>query len=227
MRRLSDDGAVDLGRKAAADAGEQAELIRDGRLGRGTMPTVRGRRFHIAAGLSLGLFLALLTTAVCSVFVQGYWIRQTIDRQRRIAWFPEVFTLDDGVAGYSLLRTDFDQQRLATYYSGEELAFGSWDGRWHYEAQSRRPGVIGGLTVFRLRHENLPSTKPGETMTATVIVLPLWLPLLLTSILPTIAMLRWRRAHRRLAAGRCRHCGYDLRASPDRCPECGAVNMPA
>ena len=42
-------------------------------------------------------------------------------------------------------------------------------------------------------------------------------------ILPGLHLFRWFKAQRRRRQGRCRVCGYDLRASRDRCPECGSA----
>ena len=46
-----------------------------------------------------------------------------------------------------------------------------------------------------------------------------------TAPAPLLATIAFRRHRRRMraAATRCVGCGYDLRATPDRCPECGKV----
>ena len=46
-------------------------------------------------------------------------------------------------------------------------------------------------------------------------------PLILLAMSPALWIYRFIRQRRRVAFGRCAHCGYDLRASADRCPECG------
>jgi len=44
-----------------------------------------------------------------------------------------------------------------------------------------------------------------------------------TLVLPAFGIARWGRRWRRRRARSCVVCGYDLRASPIRCPECGTL----
>jgi len=58
---------------------------------------------------------------------------------------------------------------------------------------------------------------------ARVWAAPAWLLTVILALLPAAWGWGAYRQRRRKQTGRCIACGYDLRASPDRCPECGNV----
>lgn len=51
------------------------------------------------------------------------------------------------------------------------------------------------------------------------VAIPLWFPVLLFLATGMAVLMNGKR--KQFGRGFCRQCGYDLRASPDRCPECG------
>jgi hypothetical protein len=56
---------------------------------------------------------------------------------------------------------------------------------------------------------------------------PCWPIVVITALLPLLRAGRLLRRRRRIAMNQCAVCGYDLRATPDRCPECGAKSKGA
>ena len=52
---------------------------------------------------------------------------------------------------------------------------------------------------------------------------PAWFVVLLLGVIPLPTLWSRTRRARRSRAGLCPRCGYDLRGSPERCPECGTV----
>ncbi|MDB5291265.1 MAG: hypothetical protein JWL69_2506 [Phycisphaerales bacterium] len=73
--------------------------------------------------------------------------------------------------------------------------------------------------------------KYATTTFATITLIPCWFVVSVTGLgAPGIWTMRcWkrRRDDRKRASGLCHRCGYDLRASAERCPECGAMKKSA
>jgi hypothetical protein len=97
--------------------------------------------------------------------------------------------------------------------------FGAPPGKFYRLAAQNRHRLPGGFEY--VKH---PATDPKEAWWLWLFI-PYWSLLATTGLLPAFWMIRaaWRRNRARVDPGSkpCPVCGYDLRATPGRCPECG------
>jgi hypothetical protein len=112
---------------------------------------------------------------------------------------------------------------------------------WHWSRTTEPPSKIvaarvlprvvlvtsiehAGLLYFRERSSFPPSNGSGwrvGVQDRVGLLLPPWIvpAILILALLPIL--IRSAKRHSRIKQGRCAGCGYDLRSSPERCPECG------
>jgi hypothetical protein len=96
---------------------------------------------------------------------------------------------------------------------------GAHPDRWEFYLDPQLKSVpIVWNYLFRPRYFDRPGIPNFRVQRVTV---PIWL-LAFVSGIPWASRRIWNWLHYR-EAGLCRVCGYDLRATPDRCPECGTV----
>jgi hypothetical protein len=88
------------------------------------------------------------------------------------------------------------------------------------EARDRSGGELLHRLGFAYAHIDY-----GRSQLRRALYVPHWSLVLVTAVLPLAWIVRWVRRRGRTEGRLCQFCGYDLRATPDRCPECGAVPL--
>ena len=125
-----------------------------------------------------------------------------------------------GVSYWNLRWVSSDMKRMIRLTGGSVLT-NRFEGDIEYAETGLRFAGFSGMRTFivpRYSHATLPSL-PSASMRG--FTLPLCIPALAFGSLFGWLFLPAHRRRKRKRLGLCLKCGYDLRGSKDRCPECG------
>jgi hypothetical protein len=183
---------------------------------------VKRRVFNILTLLSLAVFVATLI-----LWIRGHW------QCDQLNWFNEyrgagiasansviMMTFRPGYTGPDAmppLKTGWRYTHYPAQRAGQEMV------RCQIPiAKYHRLGWLG--FAYDPNHLETHSGPPKIVLySAYRFYFPHWAVAAVTAIGPSMWFWRRQRERMRRTLGHCVNCGYDLRATPDRCPECGAV----
>jgi hypothetical protein len=190
------------------------------------MKRLRQWVFNVIAAMSLVLFI---TTAV--FWIRSFWRTDDFIRDRSMGATsqpsPYILIFHSELGSVSLTKenvpplvvieeADFGSALLSKWMSG---------GNNHRGLAQKKTGFqFGGITwtTTWIESDGLHRPNSFDFVQSRYIKFNDWLLAVVTAILPTIWTLKWLRRER-FGPGLCRVCGYDLRATPKQCPECGTV----
>ena len=193
---------------------------------------------------AIGAFCLLAALLLAVLWVRSYWVREQLGR----TWYTddgvylalrrEYWRVSEGQLWWGRYRDainyrQYVEDREITELARQEMMADVRSltrGQQAEESLSYRqlappnPGaerawhgferIIGGDWTDRNPDDSSPMANWWR-----VYAIPIWLPLLMFAAPAGLWLLSVLR--RRRGAHGCPSCGYDLRATPDRCPECG------
>ena len=180
---------------------------------------MKRRFFTIIAGVSL-----LFCVASMALWAWSYLSEQRVsytDDERglrevavRVTSLAGSLKLDVGTGRWSDEATARAVRSMRPDSAKSPQGFGHWSGNADPgDGMNRLMSFDYVVEVYA----NLPQFRAG----AYSFTFPHWLPAVILGVLPGVWLSARRRKRRTF--GMCASCGYDLRATPERCPECGRV----
>ena len=176
---------------------------------------------------TLIVLCTLLFMGVTVIWIRSYWITDAWAYQRLHVGHQQQVLI--GYRSWSC-RGTLGVSRVAYGHRGDASEVEAWQHAYRYihwqGTDYWHPGWVAphslfqSLTCFRI-HSVVDNTIPEESARIVLVTLPLWVITALCAAPIGVSSLRTLRNRRRLVKGLCLACGYDLRATPDHCPECG------
>jgi hypothetical protein len=188
---------------------------------------VRRRLLNLLIVLS-----TLLSAATAVLWVRSYGnrITPTLDLPYATGLYRCAGENRDGRLGLSLNRWTWEvpappQPRELRWVEAPPEPLRSW----LFARRPRGDGVqVGGIDLFYRvvyrRRQSTPGRQKGSYVYGGFAV-PHSYAAVMFLILPALRLRQVVRERRRRDKNQCPRCGYDLRATPDRCPECGASKL--
>jgi hypothetical protein len=159
----------------------------------------------------LPVLAALLLAATVALWVRSYWVSDFVAIGWRGAYLQYQFMAED----------DSGRQDITlTIDWTSEIQF------MHLKVKSREPLRWEPPTLLhRFGFYYVSDFAPKAYLASPTIGFPYWFAALTFASIPLdrLVLRRWRA---RCKEGFCNRCGYDLRASHGRCPECGQAFAP-
>jgi len=176
------------------------------------MKRIRRWLFNGLTALSL-----VLCVATAALWARSYFVVESVFRSR---WDAATHESSETDLSWSDGRFEFDFERVSA-----PLLNAAWRNfGWQHSTTASPPAQFAWWDFKHQPRTGLLGTNGVmgwyETWT---IDFRIWALAAVASLLPGYWLFAKIRQARGARSGHCLVCGYDLRATPDRCPECGTI----